>query len=484
MLFVLFAMCAWIGVLTTPYRQREEPQDAATRPRRQAHVVIFLIDTLRADRLGVYGYHRDTSPNIDALAAESVVFTSCYGPAPWTLPSVVSLMTSTFPCEHGVVVDGQKIAASTSPLAQRLSQAGWATASFYANPYAGPMTELDRGFDHCAFHRATDGEILGAWLSTINDTPFFAYIHNVEPHDAYSAPQRLIREFGTVSPKIKQVLRDRLLHYRRLTRVDFAAKRPLGTTDNTREQQHSMRQIEQYGDQLDVLYAAQVRHADERVGSVIDALMRRGVWDDTLFILVSDHGEELHDHGGWQHDQSVYQELVHVPLVVRFPDASIEPRRIDNVVSLVDLMPTIFDFLGRGEEAVDSRGKSLMPLVEGGNRPGGDAMAVPSIRINRKKYFKPYKELRGDVNVVVLDGKWKGIFNIEPDSFELYDLATDPSEQQNVAASHPERIAPMRDFAQQWLAECLSAGSTRTPGEPGDLDETNRQRLRSLGYIE
>lgn len=483
-LFVAFALTAWIGVLTTPYRHTEDSPQGARRPVRRAHVVIFLIDTLRADSLGVHGDERGTSPRIDALARESVVFTSCYAPAPWTLPSVVSLMTSTFPCEHGAIVDGQQIAASSTPLAQRLHDAGYATASFYANPYAGPMTGLDRGFDHVAHHRATDGSIVDAWLGTISAEPFFAYIHNVEPHDPFRAPQDLVRQYGRVDTRDKRIIGKRLSDYRRLTRADFAAGRPLGTTDNTEAQQEAMRGVAEYADKIEILYAAAVRDADTKVGSVIDVLKRRGVWEDMLFIVTSDHGEELRDHGGWQHDQSVYEELVHVPLIVRFPDASIAPRRVDDVVSLVDLMPTILDFLGRVELAGDCRGRSLMPLIEGPAAVTSPHISIPSMRINRKKYFKPYKESRGDVNVVLREGNWKGIFNVELDTFELYDLGVDPAEQQDIAESNPERVAPMRESAWRWLNECSSAGSTRPEGAPRDFDEAIRERLRSLGYVE
>jgi len=483
-LFVAFALTAWIGVLTTPYRHSADSPQGRACPVRRAHVVIFLIDTLRADRLGVYGDVRGASPHIDALARESVVFTSCYAAAPWTLPSVVSLQTSTFPCEHGVLIDGQQIAAASLPLAQRLNDAGYATASFYANPYAGPMTGLDRGFDHVAHHPATDGSIVDAWLGTIAAEPFFAYIHNIEPHDPFMAPQHLVDQFGHVSEAEKQIIGERLLHYRRLTRVDFAAGRPVGTTDNTEAQQEAMRAVAEYADQIETLYAAAVRDADAKVGSVIDALKRRGVWGDTLFIVTSDHGEELRDHGGWQHDQSVYEELVHVPLIVRFPDPSIAPCRIGQAVSLVDLIPTILDFLGRRERAGDCRGRSLMPLIEEPASVTGGSISIPSMRINRKKYFKPYKESRGDVNVVLRSGDWKGIFNVELDTFELYDLGVDPAEQQDVAAAHAELIGQLRDRARRWLDECLSARSTGTEQAPRDLDEAIRERLRSLGYVE
>ncbi len=491
-LFVFIAMAGWISVLTLPSRQQAESDGAAPGTSRRPNVVIFVIDTLRADRLGVYGYPEPTSPNLDALASECVVFSSCYAPAPWTLPSVVSLMTSTFPCEHGVVLDGQRVGDSLSSLAEWLSQVGYATASFYANPYAGPMSGLDRGFDQCSFHKSTDGPILSEWLSTNGATPFFAYIHNIEPHDPFVAPERLVSQFGTVTEAQKRIIGERLLHYRRLTRADFAAGRPIGTTDNSAEQEKAIRAISEYADEINVLYSAAVREADEKVGSVIAALKDQGVWENTLFIVLSDHGEEFFDHGGWQHDQSVYEELVRVPLMVRFPQPAVVPREIDRVVSLVDVSPTVLDFVGHLKAMDHCRGRSLLPDLAEARQAEKDGtvlsdakMFAPSMRINRKKYFKPYLESRGDVNIVVRDGAFKGIYNVGPETMELYDLRHDPAEQHDVAGEHAAVVARLTSFAAEWLRGCVRQGAIRgAADDPRELDDAVRDRLRSLGYVE
>lgn len=489
-IFVLVALAGLISVLTLPYRQGGIAGDGAP-PAPTPNVVILVIDTLRADRLGLYGYPEPTSPNLDALGKESVVFTSCYAPAPWTLPSVVSLMTSTFPCEHGVIIDGQRIDPALQSLPELLSPLGYATGSFYANPYAGPLPGLDRGYDHCAFHQATDGAIVQAWLSTIGHAPFFAYIHNIEPHDPYVAPDRLVSLFGRVSEADKKEIGERLLGYRRLTRIDYANGQPIGTTDNTADQEASIAGIAQFSDDIDVLYAGAVRDADEKVGSIIATLRETGAWEHTLFIVLSDHGEELYDHGGWQHDQSVYEELVHVPLIVHFPAAAARSGRVDHVVSLVDVVPTILDFLGHGAPP-HHRGRSLMPIMPSTDAPGSshpasasDAMCVPSVRINRKKYFKPYVDSRGHVNIVVRESTLKGIYNVEPKTLELYDLSVDPGEQRDLATDRPDAAARLTAFAAEWLRDCVRLGAARGgPKDPEELDETVRARLRSLGYVE
>ena len=454
---------------------------AATGP----NVVIFLIDTLRADRVGAYGYDKPTTPRLDALAAEGVVFEQCSAPAPWTLPSVVSLLTSTFACEHRVLVDGQRIAPSLEPLAARLKKMGYTTASFLANPYAGPMTGLDRGYDTCQNVRFVDGKLIDTWLDTAPvDRPFHLYLHNIEPHNPYHAPARLVQRFGSVSEETKQLVKERYLGYRRLTRVDFAARCPIGTTDNTADQTEAMRQLDALKPEIDILYDAVVRHADVRLGSVIDVLKRRGLWDNTLFVATADHGEELGEHGGWQHDQSVYREMVHVPLIVHFPGGRFARQRVKEVVSLVDVMPTILEAMGRPELAGGCRGVNLLPAIEGRGLPQAAGYRPTSIRINRKKHYRPYQQTRGDLNLVIRRDNYKVIWNVEPQTLELYDLSIDPFERSNLTEQYSDLAGSMERFARAWLDRCGSDTADQPAARLEDLDEQTLENLRSLGYVE
>ena len=453
---------------------------SACGPPAQPPVVLFVIDTLRADRVGVYGYERPTTPRLDALAAEGVVFDHAYAPAPWTLPSVVSLMTSTFPCQHGVVVDGQQLSTALPTLAERMREAGWTTGSLHANAYAGAPSGLDRGFGSSELVPHADGAAVDAWLEAAPPGPFFLYLHNVEPHDAYVAPPSLLRRFGRVASGERDRVNRLLRQLRQLTRVDFDAGRPPGTTDNRQEQRALMVRIRSLAPHLIALYDADVRLADQRLGSVIDALERRGLWAGVLFVVVSDHGEEFGEHGGYQHDQSVYEELVRVPMIMRFPRAEFGGRRVAQVASLVDVLPTLADYLGRPELAEGSRGRSLMPWVRGAE-PGADTL-VPAMRINRKKHFGPFEELRGDLNVVVRSGSWKGIWNADTDSFELYDLARDARERRNLASEHEVVARALRGEAESWLAACRGLAEASPPLAADSLDAAARERLRALGY--
>ncbi len=435
-------------------------------------VVVFLIDTLRADRIGAYGHDAGTTPRIDALARESLVFEQASAPAPWTLPSTVSLLTSRLPCEHRVLVDGDRVPPDLPTLAERLRDAGYYTASFYSNAYAGPMTGLERGFATANALALRDGEMLKDWLASVGTQPFFLYVHDVEPHDPYQAP-------SSESRAVRKRTNVLLGSHRQLSRIDWSAGRPPGTTDVYARQQQVARALDGLRDAAERLYDADVRLADERLGQVVDALSARGRWRNTLFVLVSDHGEEFGERGGWQHDHSLYEELVRVPLLLRLPGGAGGGRRIAAPVSLLDVLPTVLDLVGRPELASDARGRSLLPLAQGEELPAG--LRVVSQRVNRKKYYRPDKQARGDLNVALRHGRWKGIWNAEPDTFELYDLAADPNERSDLAARHPERVAAWRAAGARSAENCVPAGA---PAAPPALDEATREGLRALGYVD
>lgn len=444
-------------------------------------VAVLLVDTLRADRLHAYGHGRATSPAIDALAAEGVLFEEASAPAPWTLPSVVSLMTGRHVPEHGVVRDGLVLSESLETLAERFRRLGYATASFHQNPYAGELSGLDRGFDLVVrTELQTEGEDLAEWLDGVRERPFFLYVHNTEPHDPGFAADAFVQRFGEVPMEQRREVKRRTARYRSLTRVDHEAGRPPGTTDNTQEQEAAMAELAALAPAIDVLYDAAVAEADHRMGTIVDALRRAGRFDDCLIVFLADHGEELGDHGGWQHDQSLHRELVHVPLVLRLPGGEAGGTRVAAPVSLVDVLPTLLDFVGELPPDGTS-GRSLLPLVRGAADDPGPR--VTAVRVNRKKYFRPWAELRGDTNVAVRDGRWKLLYSPDVGRAELYDLASDPREETDVAALHPERAAELRAFAERRLSELARSGAeARERGE--ELDDATREALQRLGYVD
>jgi arylsulfatase A-like enzyme len=340
------------------------------------------------------------------------------------------------------------------------------------------MSGLDRGFFRAESQDASRALTVGRTLDGLGGSPFFLYLHNTEPHDPYS--EKLFIPEYAVPDETRRAVNTQLQKLRELSRADYGADRPVGSTDNSALQQRKMERLRDQADEIHRLYAKEVAIADHRVGSVVAELKRRGVWDRTLFVLLSDHGEEFDEHGGWQHDQSAYEELLRVPLLIHFPGGRFAGERVGAPVSLVDVVPTVADALGLPALADGARGQSLMPLL------AGDATReeprVTAMRMNVKKFYRPWKEQRGDVNVVVRHRSWKSIYNADLDSVELYDLGVDPLEQRNLAASEPERAAEMKERARAWLRACSPAAGPTGPAV--ELTPEEAERLRVLGYTD
>jgi arylsulfatase A-like enzyme len=188
------------------------------------------------------------------------------------------------------------------------------------------------------------------------------------------------------------------------------------------------------------------------------------------------------EHGGWQHDQSVYDELIRVPLIIRFPVGQFAGKRVKTPVSLIDVMPTVFDYLKQAGLARGVSGRSLMPLIrDEASAPRGPR--ITAMRNNKKKYFRPWKERRGDVNVVVRDGSWKGILNAEVNGFELYDLSSDAGEKSELSGRQPQRAAALRELATRWLANCGPLDTSVGREALENLDQSYRKTLETLGYV-
>ncbi|MFP6629524.1 MAG: sulfatase/phosphatase domain-containing protein, partial [Myxococcota bacterium] len=186
------------------------------------------------------------------------------------------------------------------------------------------------------------------------------------------------------------------------------------------------------------------------------------------------------EHGGWQHDQSVYEELLRVPLMIRFPSARFAGTRVEESVSLVDLIPTLADVLEQPNLAVGARGRSLLPLIEGRDEP--EEIRITSMRDNRKKFYRPAHEARGNLNIVARKGTWKSIWNVNTGTVELYDLGTDPQERTNRASEQPATAAEFREASERWREACRPA--ERQHEGPPHLDPKVIDRLRALGYAD
>lgn len=477
----------WGGLLAASLPGCGPPADPRVRPERPVHVVLYVIDTLRRDRLGVYGYERGTSPAIDALAAESVVFDNAHAAAPWTLPSMVSLMTSTYPVDHGVLHGKQKLAPGVDTLPVRLDALGYRTAGFVMNPFAGDYAGLRRGYDH--YEVTAGAPFLRRFLTGQIDGPLFLYHHTTEPHRPFRAPAAYEARFGATPAAVRDRINRQTARHLELLRVDAHRGRPPGTTDNHAQQDHVLRELRSDLPAINDLYDASVAWADDNLGQAVTLLKARGLWDDTLFILLSDHGEELLDHGGVGHAQSVYDELVRVPMLWRFPGGAGGGTRVSDAVTLVDVMPTLLDYLGHDDKWPDDLGRSFLPLLASGSGHSESHPAVTSVRIARDLHNGPSVDLRGRVNVAVTQSRWKGIWNQETETFELYDRERDPDEQTDRSMFEPDVSQRLEEAARRWVAErpasapqgLVVAEEERASEE---VDPETLERLRHLGYID
>jgi len=480
-LAILFVFVLAVAIGVSIWQQVDN-----NRARSHVPIIIYLVDTLRADRLGIYGhdYPVSPSPNIDALAVESVVFDAAYSPAPWTLPSVASLITSTWPCEHGLLTSGSKLSPTILTLAERLQGIGYVTAGMYANHLVGPMADLNRGYESFELQvgEYKFAEFSAYTLTQVDDDPLFLYLHSMEPHNFYMTPPWFSRFYVRFTSADYAELKSLWIGCRNLKVADYNANRVPGTTVNTVEQEACNRSLQDIWSKIDRMYDAGITHADFEVGKVIEVLKSSGIWDKAIFIFLSDHGEEFGEHGEWSHEQSVYEELVRVPLIIHFPNDRYAGQRVSEPVALVDIMPTIFDFLAQPDLCDGCRGRSLLSLLHGDSAPQGPEQKIMSYRHNLRTFYQPAKEARGDLNIAIRQDRWKGIWNDEIAKLELYDLTADPAERFDVSEQHVNLAGDLARNAQRWLGECQARRADVEIVNP--LDEQQREQLKSMGYLQ
>lgn len=406
------------------------------------NILLIVIDTLRADHLTSYGYHRDTAPSIDqVLAKPGTVVETAYAQAPWTLPSVASFMTGRYPGE----ILGESMASFGIPetvpsLAEGLAKLGYRTAAFVANPTVHEGNGFGRGFetfytpppvnDSMLLHAEDVADRAVPWLKAYQrERPFFVYAHFLDPHDPYDNPD-LVDGRSPWYPDYRGSASGKWVH------GIYTGKLPLENPED--DVAH-----------LTALYDSEIAYVDRAVGRLIDTL-DPAVLSETLIVLTSDHGEELYDHGGWKHGQSLYQHQIRVPLIVRWDGRVAAGERLVGNAQLVDLMPTLLAAAG-GEVAADADGIDLLPALAGEeplprrvayaqNHSSGPVRAAVMadgqklVRFDRAKPFEAVDELQ--------DLLWKkDVERLE--RTELYDLGADPGEQRDLSAARPAEAAPL-----------------------------------------
>jgi len=441
-------------------------------------VILIVIDTLRADYLGTYGFDGPISPELDRLAEESVLFEKCSSQAPWTTPSMAAMMTSLYPEAHGVRLApddprDQKtwrkrwtraIPDSTTTLAESLRERGYRTAGFVANPFLVRGLGFEQGFDTFDESTALRGDrdstmLLDAglqWLRSMESTgdPTFLYLHLMDVHGPYKAPEadfQAVREAAGLGLP------------RRLTWNDFNRIQPYLRSPKWAKGP----------DQAELRlwrgrYAAGVHAADRRVGRFIQALRDEELWDNQFVVVTSDHGEELFDHGGWDHGFSLHEHQLHVPLMIRFPQSHFGGLRISELVRLVDLMPTLLALTGSDMQP-GMTGLDLLPLTTENEVKG----------TRRFAFATSAKEHLGDTSI--FDGRFKLISYLSTQQLRLYDIAIDPEERTNLADDEPDIVAHLSEQLNEEIARVCPGESTTDIA--GEVPQEQLDRLRELGYL-
>ncbi len=458
------------GAAIEPAGRGAAGQAAESGPAQPPHVFVYLIDTLRADSLSAYGGKPDLAPAMNAFARDGVAYLEARAGSTWTLPSVVSLLTGLYPDRHGVMDGKTQFDADRQPSLQLLlGQHGFHTVGISHSFIASPAFGMDTGFEHFYFRNQLNGgqlrsqrarRQLASWLSVRADgAPVFAYIHTVDPHAPYTPPEDLRAGIGPVPPAmpwLAQGLPGALAA--KGGRVD-----PAGVA------------------YLRALYDGEVHYTDREFGRFLDLLKWLGLYDHSIVILVGDHGEEFAEHGGFDHGTTVFDEVLRVPLVVKFPGSRWAGYRSRAPVSLVDVVPTLLSEISAGAAVTAFDGQPL---------PGPQS----SEQRAQPVYFEvsPAHDAASPDPAVNLRGLiWGGIKCIENrigvDRFgrpsplmQAFRLAEDAEERAPLPAADPETARCQRQLDAWAQARRRDAERQRSRREatPATFDD-----LRSLGYI-
>ena len=486
MLLIGLCLCAGLSC-----RQEGKPE-IATPTTTPPNVLLISVDTLRPDHLGCYGYQRQTSPRIDRLAAEGALFENAISSTSWTLPAHAALFTGLADSVHGCVDTDRRLDESRDTLAERLKESGYATVGLFSGPYLHPVFGLAQGFDeyidctsypgltgqeagtadtvdnakvHEASHRDITNqkvyERVSTWLKANRHRPFFMFVHMWDVHFDFIPPPPYDRKFDP--------------DYRgSVTGKDFLFNTAVNALMPRRDLEH-----------LIALYDGEIAWTDEHIGRILDDLDSLGLRESSIVVLTSDHGTEFFEHQLKAHRQSLYDEVLRIPMIVRCPGRIESGQRHSAQVRIVDVLPTITDLAGLGEP-VDVMGQSLVPLFSGAELRR-DNLAI--------------SELFCDSRVLLPNGRWarkdprfpiqhrlrsyrrldrKVINDLNRARSQFFDLDADPGEQRQLEDPSARALQDV-ERGRAWLKafrKALPAGGTQSAIPPEVL-----AKLKSLGYV-
>jgi arylsulfatase A-like enzyme len=352
-----------------------------------SNVLIILVDTLRNDHLGCYGYERDTSPNIDSLADDGVLFTNLVPQSSWTRPSVASLLTSTYPGAHGAEDRADVLREGLPSLAKSLAAAGYETHGFMTNPNCLPDFGFGKDFsrfkdvDSRDWQIVNDRSVVDAAVATIRHSagrPWFMYLHTMGPHHPFNPPApydtRFLSPAAADDPRVKSI----------------------------------------------DLYDGEIAHTDAQLGRVFDELKQSGIYDNTLIIFVSDHGEVFYENGESEHGMNLSEDLLDVPFIMKRPGEAAAGTKREALVEMVDIAPTVLRVLGLPSESA-FRGADLFDSLDDGAE---ERLAYASLKLEDNSMR------------MARDMSWKFVQDVVGETRHWYDLTKDP------LGAHPADVAP------------------------------------------
>ena len=463
---VLGILLAGVGLVAPEVPAGRHAASTLPLPARHARpdapdVVVVVLDTVRADHLSTYGYARPTSPRFDALARDGTLFLDAVAPATWSLPSHASLFTGRFPSAHGAHDEHRYLDPTTPTLAERFAAAGYETRAFTANAWITDASGMTRGFGSTdetsggggvagtfqSMHRLLDRVGLGAsdkggaqvagnvaaWLASrpATDRPAFTFIDFIEAQAPYhQLPPEYLNRF---TARTRRELRTTSLQ---LAMAALGGSLP--PDGDTIEQATAM-------------YDAGIAYADELLGRVAEALRQRGTLDRTILVVLSDHGELLGERGEFGHGRSLYEPILHVPLLVRYPPAIPGGVRVATPVSVAGVYATVLDLAGLPLEPSAQVG-SLRVVIEGDPHPGpvlaeqfatalGSALDSDDPLLAKQARFRAYREGR------------RKLVDAEPGGTFFFDLDEDPGEEHDVSMRDRLLVGRLREHLDVWREE-------------------------------
>lgn len=450
-------------------------------------MVVISIDSLRADHLGCYGYSRPTSPRIDAVARNGVVYENAFSTTSWTLPSHMALFTGMYDTVHGVTTHREALDPLRVTLPEVFQSAGYRTAGFFSGPYLIPAFGFGKGFDKyiACFdylepaelshkdsrgykpetHMASHSDITSPrihrdvrrWLDEGVSEPYFLFVHMWDVHYDYVPPGEYATRFtdpGYESP---------------LDFSSFETNAAINAKMDPRDLAH-----------LVGLYDGEIAYTDAYLGKILDDLDERGLLENTIVVITSDHGEAFFEHGQKGHQKDLFDEVLHVPFIVSWP-GHIAPRRLPQQISLIDMMPTLLE-LASLEVPSESNGHSLAPALLD-REPPRDSLVFSELTMDDVKFRRHLRALRTP--------QYKVIYNVTPGGKYqgqgvLYDLQRDPGERRSLGAGDApfadEAVRRLNDLIH--LTEELRDALPRKGVEPVELPPGVAEKLRELGYLE